>query len=58
MRPTLRTHTLAELAAWARRNPCPKCHAPAGMPCLDWRSYDKELYGVRTHREREDVSRG
>jgi len=49
---------MRELMELNRREPCPKCHAPAGAPCADFRSYDKNLYGVRVHKERERVSRG
>ena len=49
--------TIAQMAAWYRQEPCPKCHAPVGAPCADLRSYDKILYGVRTHRERRDLVR-
>lgn len=45
-------YSLAELITFARQHQCPKCHAPSGAPCADLRSYDKNLYGVRTHRER------
>lgn len=52
-RPTLRTHTLAQLIALKRSRACPTCHAPVGAPCADLRSYDKDLYGVRVHPARE-----
>ena len=54
-RPTLRTHTLAQIAAWYRRLPCPTCFAPAGAACLDRRSRSgRRLYGVNVHPRREE----
>jgi hypothetical protein len=35
-----------------RSVPCPKCRAPVGAPCIDWRSYDRDLFGNRVHVER------
>lgn len=53
-RPKLGNHTMAQLEAFYRTVPCPKCHAPVGAPCADFRSYDKSL-GVHVHLEREDI---
>jgi hypothetical protein len=55
--PTLRTHSYAELMALKRSVPCPKCCAPVGCPCADFRSWDKYLYGVRVHVERDQARR-
>ena len=49
---TLRTHSYAELAALNRSVSCNTCGAPAGCPCADLRSWDKDLYGVRVHKVR------
>lgn len=37
--------------------PCPKCGAPTGAPCADWRSHDKDLFLNRVHPERRRARR-
>lgn len=55
--PSLMTHTLQEIAEFWRQLPCPKCHAPSGAPCADFRSYDGNLYVVSVHKPRERLVR-
>lgn len=43
------------MSGWSYRRlsvPCPKCQAPVGAPCADWRSHDRDLFGTRVHQER------
>ena len=37
--------------------PCPKCNAPIGAPCADWRTHDRDLFGRRIHKERRAAIR-
>jgi hypothetical protein len=36
---------------------CPKCGAPVDRPCLDFRTYDRFLFGRRVHPERRAATK-
>lgn len=46
-----------EMKSWRHVVPCPKCNAPPGCPCADFRSHDRDLFGNRVHDERRRLAR-